>query len=325
MFFLPLLLRQLPPEAAHTVALLLLRIYQILLPLFPRPHPKASVSIRVPPRYALRFPSRLGLAAGFDKQAELCSAMSALGFGFVEVGTVTPLPQEGNPKPRIWRVKPQSLVNHLGFNSVGLVEFKKNLSRHRRRTQGPVFANVGKNKATSHEEALQDYRQCLEALESEVDGFVINISSPNTPHLRNLQSISFLQELASYVPQTKPTFIKLAPDLSDSEMTTLLEFLKQEPWLAGVVLTNTSRSLAEGRGFAFGGLSGPPLLARSLSCIERAASILKGEKIIIGVGGVSSLADAAQMRKKGADLIEIYTAFVYQGPRLVKEISSSLQ
>ncbi|MFM8270274.1 MAG: quinone-dependent dihydroorotate dehydrogenase [Pseudomonadota bacterium] len=319
--FISFLLLKLPPETAHALALFLLRIYQFIRTRFFSPIELGSFLIKIPPRYEIKLRSRLGLAAGFDKNAEVFPALLNLGFGFVEVGTVTPLPQGGNPPPRIWRVAPQALVNHMGFNSVGLKEFHRNLKKHKSRISAPVFANIGKNKATPIEDALSDYEQCIGALRNLVSGFVVNISSPNTPGLRELQSMSFLQSLAPILPSDKPTFIKLAPDLTKPEFEELCDCILSNERISGVVLTNTSRALSEIRGFSKGGLSGPPLLSTSLDWVEKARSIFKGKKMIIGVGGVSSLDEAQKMREAGADLVEIYTAFIYQGPKLVKEIT----
>jgi len=325
MAWISFLLRFLPPETAHAIALLGLKVYQSLRKRFGKSPTIYQVSLSIPPKFQLAFSSRLGLAAGFDKQAEVFPALGFLGFGFVEVGTVTPLPQRGNPKPRIWRVGSQSLVNQMGFNSVGLREFKNNIQKNRRFSQVPVFANVGKNKNTEPEKALNDYHTCIEALEDCVDGFVINISSPNTPALRDLQNTRFLESLKSVLSKEKPTWIKLAPELSSSEFVELIEFIKEDPLLAGVVLHNTSSELALERGFERGGLSGPPLFSRTLERVEEAASILRGKKTLVGVGGISSVKDAIKMKSCGADLIEIYTSFIYQGPKLVREISSSLK
>lgn len=319
------LLLKLPPETAHSIALLFLKIFQILFwYLFPK-KTLSKISIKVPPHHQLKIRSRLGLAAGFDKQAEVFPALSYLGFSFIEVGTVTPKAQPGNPKPRIWRVAPQSLINHLGFNSEGLTVFESNIRKLKARALCPVLANIGKNKETTPENALQDYEACLSSLNDCVDGFVINVSSPNTPGLRDLQSIPFLSGLVPLLPNEKPSFLKLSPDISLEQLKELCEFIKREPKLGGVVLTNTSRSLAEKRGFSAGGVSGPPLLSLSLDFVEEAKEILKKNKTIIGVGGISSPEDAQKMIRAGADLIEIYTAFVYQGPQLIREINQVLR
>ena len=321
--FLSSLLLKLPPETAHAIARFFLRLFQFAKKMCGFRIESGPFLIKIPPHHEFKVRSRLGLAAGFDKNAEMFPGLLHFGFGFVEVGTVTPLPQAGNPTPRIWRVAPEALINHMGFNNVGLKDFQKNLRKYRSGIEAPVLANIGKNKATPSELAIGDYEQCIQALRDLVSGFVINISSPNTPGLRDLQSVSFLQSLVSILPDDKPSFIKLAPDLSQPEFEELCQFVLNTDRLSGVVLTNTSRSLSEMRGFSQGGLSGPPLLTTSLDWVERARSVFQGRKIIIGVGGVSSLEDAQKMREAGADLVEVYTAFVYQGPRLIREITKT--
>lgn len=318
------LLLKLPPELAHSIAVFFLKSYQLFKKHLSCPIEVKQILIKVAPNHELKFLSRLGLAAGFDKNAEVFPALFHLGFGFVEMGTVTPLPQPGNPRPRIWRVAPNALVNHMGFNSIGLRAFKRNVERHRPQVQAPIFANIGKNKETPLDKAGDDYKQCIEELRSLVEGFVINISSPNTPGLRDLQSVSFLKALVPILPEDKPNFIKLAPDLTHSEFEELCLFVSETANVSGVVLTNTSRLISKERGFAQGGFSGPPLLSISLAWIERAHRIFKGKKTIIGVGGVSSAGDALRMREAGADLVEIYTSFVYQGPKIVREITKAL-
>jgi len=315
------LLLKFPPETAHEIARVFLRLYQLIKKIFRVRIEPGPFLIKIAPHYDFKLRSRLGLAAGFDKNAEMFPALLHFGFGFVEIGTVTPLPQAGNPRPRIWRVAPEALINHMGFNNVGIKEFQKNLQKYRSWANAPILANIGKNKTTPSELAIKDYEQCIQALQGLVSGFVINISSPNTPGLRDLQSVSFLQSLVPLLPLDKPSFIKLAPDLTKSECEDLCQFVLNSERLSGVVLTNTSRALGEIRGFSQGGLSGPPLLATSLDCVENASAIFKGRKTIIGVGGVSSFEDALKMREAGADLVEVYTAFVYQGPKLIREIT----
>lgn len=314
-----------PPEFAHFCVILFLKIYQNILRFFISKRLPSKVTIQIAPHHSLKVNSRLGLAAGFDKQAEVFPALSYLGFGFIEIGTVTPLPQPGNPKPRIWRVAPESLINHFGFNSVGLDAFHANIRRLKSWARCPILANIGKNKLTPVERAIDDYQKCLVALRDCVDGFVVNLSSPNTPGLRDLQSTQFLSDLSPLIPQNKPCFIKLSPDISMAQLKELCDFIQKESRLSGLVLVNTSRALSEKRGFQMGGLSGPPLFSLSLDFMEEAKEILKNSKTLIGVGGISSPEDAKLMIKSGADLIEIYTAFIYQGPKCVKEISQALR
>lgn len=271
----------------------------------------------------LAFRGRVGLAAGFDKNAEACASLLGLGFGFVEVGTVTPEPQPGNPTPRVWRVGEQGLINHLGFNSVGLREFLHNLRARRAVVpRGCVLANIGKNKLTPDEDAISDYVKCFTALRADVDGFVVNLSSPNTPGLRDLQSEKFLEKLAAIVPADKPVLIKFAPDLDNAKLEALCSWVCNESRFAGVVVTNTSRAIAQNEfGREAGGYSGPLLFERSLECVRVARKGLGTKKILIGVGGVDSLERAEKMREAGADLIEIYTSFIYRGPAIVDELS----
>ena len=322
-------LLKLSPETAHHAVILLLKVYQFVRTIFKPTLPSPSVEtqvlgIHIPPSFSFPVSTRLGLAAGFDKQAEVFSALSYLGFGFIEVGTVTPEAQEGNPKPRIWREKDHTLINHLGFNSVGLNRFSQNLKHGLRYPHAPLWANIGKNKNTPEEEAVRDYEKCFEMLEPWVDGFVINLSSPNTPGLRDLQNEKFLGELLKVMPFEKPNFLKLSPDLEEKEFLNLCEFVLREPLTSGLILTNTSVILREKFGYQLGGLSGPPLFEKSLSWVKLAREVFKEKKLIVGVGGISSALDALRMREAGADLVEIYTAFVYQGPEVVKKIRNVL-
>jgi dihydroorotate dehydrogenase len=314
----------LPPELAHRLAMCGLRVAQwCVYRFFPAAHQRPRLQIHVPAMPRL-FPGRLGLAAGFDKGAEAFAILQRLGFDFVEVGTVTPEPQAGNPRPRLWRHPPDALVNHMGFNNPGLEVFERHLARYRADLRKPLLANIGKGRSTPNENALDDYRRGFTALEKWVDGFVVNLSSPNTPGLRDLQNTAFLEAIAPLVPTERPVWIKLAPDLSDTELSALCEMIRREPRFSGVVLTNTSRHLAELRQAPQGGLSGRPLLERALECVGLARSILSSKKAIVGVGGVFSGDDALRMRRAGADLIEIYTGFVYRGFSLVREIQQAL-
>lgn len=315
-----------PPELSHLLVIHLLKIYQWLGLLFFRKRPiKVLYTLQLTSGESLRFPNRLGLAAGFDKNAEVPWALMELGFGFVEVGTVTPRPQPGNPRPRVWRLTPDALVNHFGFNSCGLDAFKSHLLKCRSKIRAPVLANVGKNKDTPLENAVNDYRLCIETLEDSVDGFVINISSPNTPGLRSLQSLPFLQDVVRVFSSKKPTWLKLSPDLDVEEFVKICDWVRDEVRVIGLVVANTSSILAQERGFLKGGLSGSPLFERNLKWVEQGRRVLGNKKNIIGVGGVSSLKEAQAMRESGADLVEVYTAFVYQGPQVIREISRHLQ
>lgn len=270
--------------------------------------------------------SRLGVAAGLDKNAEVFLALRSFGFGFAEVGSVTPKPQAGNSKPRLWRVGDRALVNHFGFNSVGVQAFRNNILRHRSYCRDfPLFANVGKNKDTSNDQALDDYAICVRSLSDIVDGFVFNLSSPNTPGLRDLQTPEFLAQLAALLPVGRFGFVKFSPDLEDPELARLCDVIRQEPRWTGAVVANTSPKLARQLySFEQGGLSGAPLFTRALDCARIARENLGPHKVLIGCGGIVSKLTAMRMREAGADLIEIYTAFVYGGPKVVREISSAL-
>lgn len=312
-------LLRLDPEAAHAVVRRLLMLYQSVFPWRREIGKRELIEIESLP--GLKFTSRVGMAAGFDKQAEFYAALARLGFGFVEVGTVVPLPQEGNPKPRIFRLPGNHLTNHLGFNSVGLAVFQRNLLRHRKQMEGfPIFANIGKNRATPESHAIEDYRLSFEALQAFVDGFVVNLSSPNTPGLTELQNLSFLESLKKIAPKKLPVLLKFSPDLEDGELRKLFEFIRDERAFRGVVLGNTSRARAEAHGFKQGGLSGPELFPRTLQMVKLARSILPQEKTVIGVGGVRSRTDVKALLEAGADLIEIYTGFIYGGPAILSTL-----
>jgi dihydroorotate dehydrogenase len=320
-FFVLKFLHALPPEWAHTVAVFFLRwkqkLYQRLL------GRRVMRLPRVQTPCGLECGNRLGLAAGFDKNAESFPALAALGFGFLEVGTVTPLPQSGNPKPRLFREPNGALVNRMGFNNCGLHEFKAHLVNLRPLVQGiPILANIGKGKETPLEKAIEDYQKGFQFLLGNVDGFVVNVSSPNTPSLVKLQSRSFIEAIAAIAPTEVPVWMKFSPDLDDEVVRELLGSIRDQKKIRGVVLANTSRTLAESRYPEGGGLSGTPLFRRSLELVKMARAVLGNQKTIVGVGGVSSLSDFKQMRDAGADLVEIYTAFIYQGPALVRKIAS---
>lgn len=308
---------RLPPETAHEIAIHSLKQFQAWGQVrLQQPNPVVVAGIR--------FPSRIGLAAGFDKNAEVFPAIARLGFGFAEVGTVTPLAQPGNPRPRIFRIREsKALVNQLGFNNHGLEKFRASLEALRPKAPGfPVLANIGKGKNTPVEQALSDYLMCARQVSAHCDGLVINISSPNTPGLRSLQEESFLERLSQQLPEGKPIFLKFAPDLSDTDLEALCRVVEREAKFTGVVVTNTSRALAQSIGVrSEGGLSGRPLFDRSLECVRIARRTLGLQKVVIGVGGIDSVDRARQMRRAGADLLEVYTAFIYEGPKLIEKLS----
>ncbi len=273
-----------------------------------------------------KLTNRLGLAAGFDKNAETFPALSLFGFGFIEVGSVTPIAQKGNARPRLWRIEGQGLINNMGFNNVGLKRFRENIQRYRSWVpELCLLASLGKNKQTPNEKACEDYRMLITQLKGLVDGFVINLSSPNTPGLVNLQSISFLEDLSCILEDLTPNLIKLSPDLDLKELREICSYIRASKRIAGVVLTNSSRKLAREMGWEAGAVSGPRLLPLCLERVAQAREICGNKKIIIGVGGIASVEDALLMRKAGADLIEVFTGFIYHGPKLVGEINRVME
>ncbi|MEN7551335.1 quinone-dependent dihydroorotate dehydrogenase [Rapidithrix thailandica] len=284
----------------------------------------------------LKFPSPVGLAAGLDKNAQLINILPAFGFGFIEIGTVTPKPQEGNPKPRLFRLKSDSaLINRMGFNNDGVDKILKRLKK--RRSNIIIGGNIGKNKVTPNEEAVNDYLTCFEALYDHVDFFTVNVSSPNTPNLRALQDkeplshlLFTLQKVNHTKANPKPIFLKIAPDLTHTQLDEIIEIV-EETQIAGVIATNTtinrhalktSKTTLDKIGN--GGLSGKPLNSRSTEVIRYIHKKSEGKVKIIGVGGIHSAEDAIEKLLAGASLVQIYTGFIYEGPDLVKEINKAV-
>ncbi|MDD0814610.1 quinone-dependent dihydroorotate dehydrogenase [Curvibacter sp. HBC28] len=308
-------------------------------------HAWASRRVSDPVQIAgLSFPNRIGLAAGLDKNARCIDALGALGFGFVEVGTVTPKGQPGNPKPRMFRL-PQSnaLINRLGFNNDGLEAFIANVKRARFRQAGgqPLLLglNIGKNAATPIEQATSDYLTCLDGVYPHADYVTVNISSPNTKNLRALQSDEALDQLLSALAARRaelqvqqkrrvPLFVKIAPDLDEAQIEVIAATLLRHG-MDGVVATNTtlSRDAVKGQQHAeeAGGLSGAPVLEASNRVIRRLRATLGRDYPIIGVGGVMSGADAVSKLEAGASLVQIYTGLIYRGPELVGEAARALK
>lgn len=285
----------------------------------------------------LRFPNRVGLAAGLDKNARCIDALGAMGFGFVEVGTVTPRGQPGNPRPRMFRLpQAQALINRLGFNNEGLDAFVANVRRSRFREQGRLLGlNIGKNAATPIEEATRDYLTCLEGVYPHADYVTVNISSPNTKNLRALQSDEALDALLSAVAARReelartharrvPLFVKIAPDLDEAQVDVIAATLRRHG-MDGVVATNTTiaRDRVQGLPHAqeTGGLSGGPLLEASNRVIAQLRAALGSGYPIIGVGGVLSAEDALSKLRAGADVVQIYTGLIYRGPELVDQVA----
>ncbi len=285
--------------------------------------------------FGLRFRNPVGLAAGFDKNAEWISELAAFGFGFIEIGTVTPLPQPGNEKPRMFRLpKDEALINRMGFNNQG-VEVAASRLRRKRPKGLIVGGNIGKNKATPNEEAVNDYLICFDALFDVVDYFVVNVSSPNTPGLRELQEkeplkkiLQTLQERNAGKPKPRPILLKIAPDLTDSQLDDIIEIVSVTG-IAGVVATNTTLARNGLRSPSAltteaGGLSGKPLTARSTEVIRYLVQQSGNAFPIIGVGGIHSAADALEKLDAGASLVQIYTGFIYAGPGLARRICRKL-
>ncbi|WP_418321047.1 quinone-dependent dihydroorotate dehydrogenase [Piscinibacter sakaiensis] len=288
----------------------------------------------------INFPNRLGLAAGLDKNGRCIDGLAAIGFGFIEVGTVTPKPQPGNPKPRMFRLpQAQALINRLGFNNDGLDAFIANVRQARFRANGGVLGlNIGKNATTPIENAVDDYLLGLDGVYPHADYVTINISSPNTKNLRELQSDAALdallgairersEELARLHDRTVPIFVKIAPDLDGEQVDVIAATLKKNR-IDGVIATNTTiarDAVAQlPHGNEAGGLSGAPVFEASNRVITQLRAALGAGFPIIGVGGVMSAADAVAKRKAGADLVQIYTGFIYKGPELVLQAAKAL-
>ena len=286
----------------------------------------------------LEFPNPVGLAAGLDKQAEHVGALAALGFGFLELGGVTPRPQPGNPQPRLFRIpEARALINRFGLNSVGVDVFLQNLKKHKK--EGIIGVNIGKNKDTPNEKAADDYVQCLEALYPHVDYVSLNVSSPNTAGLRDLQDADTLPALLATVTSAREKLrdrhgrnvalaLKISPDLDDDAIRSIAGILRREG-MDGVIATNATVARADveqyPNGVQTGGLSGEPLRERSTRIIRSLAAGLGGEIPIIGGGGIMAGADAVEKLDAGATLVQIYTGLIYRGPQLVAECVSACQ
>ena len=289
----------------------------------------------------LEFPNPVGLAAGFDKDGRHIEGLACLGFGFIEVGTVTPLAQAGNPKPRLFRLPgDRALINRMGFNNDGLEALVERLRKLRAKgiPQGIIIGgNIGKNKNTPNEEAERDYLRCFEALFPWVDYFVVNVSSPNTPNLRALQEkepltrlLSLLQEKNKAQEKPKPILLKIAPDLGDEQLAEIADIVRTTG-LAGVIATNTTISRSNLstpdqalENIGAGGLSGAPLRERATAVIRTLREKLGPDTVIIGVGGIDSAAAAQEKLLAGADLVQVYSGLVYEGPGLVRRFLRAL-
>ncbi len=289
-------------------------------------HPKLRREL-----FGIHFPNPVGLAAGFDKDAKLYKELSSFGFGFIEIGTLTPKPQAGNPKKRLFRLREdQALINRMGFNNEGV---EKAVTRLKKNKRVIVGGNIGKNKTTSNENAATDYLFCFESLFEYVDYFVVNVSSPNTPNLRALQDKEPLMQLLRTLqlanaekPKSKPILLKIAPDLTDAQLLDIIEIV-QETKIDGVIATNTTLSregLQSQNHSEVGGLSGKPLKTRATEVIRFLAAKSQNAFPIIGVGGIHSVDDALEKLEAGASLVQLYTGFIYEGPSLVKRINKAL-
>ncbi len=315
-------------EKAHRRALLALRLAtftvfgRLFLRVLYRPR-RVDTS-----RLGLTFPNPLGLAAGMDKNAQAMRGWETLGFGFIEVGGITEHEQMGNPKPRMFRSsKHKALVNRMGFNNLGSEKIASNLAKCKK-PGIPLFLNVGKSKSTSLEDAHLDYAKTVERCGSYVDGFVINVSSPNTPDLRKLQKDDDLARIIEAVQEysgMKPVLVKISPDLEDMQIKSIVDTAR-ELGCAGIVATNTTTSRPEESGIMLetGGLSGQPLKSRSTQVIRLIADHTEGEWPIIGVGGISSADDAWEKISNGACLVQIYSSMVFKGAGVIKEIVNGL-
>ncbi|THD65833.1 quinone-dependent dihydroorotate dehydrogenase [Robertkochia marina] len=281
--------------------------------------------------FGLKFKNPVGLAAGFDKDAKLFNELSDFGFGFIEIGTLTPKPQPGNPKKRLFRLKAdQAIINRMGFNNGGVEEAVERLKKNKGVLIG---GNIGKNKVTPNEQAVNDYILAFNALFDHVDYFVVNVSSPNTPNLRALQDkepltnlLNTLQSLNAKKETPKPILLKIAPDLNEDQLTDIIDIVS-DAGIAGVIATNTTigrEGLRDGNKEETGGLSGKPLTDRSTEVIRFLAEKSNKAFPIIGVGGIHSADDAIAKLEAGADLVQLYTGFIYEGPALIKAINKKL-
>jgi len=326
------------PENAHAVSVFLLKcilvipgVKTLLRNLFCLTDPRLELE-----KKGIRFPNRVGLAAGFDKDGTFFKQFQHLGFGFIEVGTVTPRAQPGNPKPRLFRLpEDEGLINRMGFNNQGVAALVKRLKS--RPENLVIGGNIGKNRDTPVENAVEDYLISFRELCRNVDYFAVNVSSPNTPGLRSLQEkepllklLGALKAEATLLSATQPILLKISPDLNQDELSDIIEIVKHTG-IDGVIASNTtlSRDGLESEihivhAIGQGGLSGKTLRARSTEMIRRLRSELGPDLLIIGVGGISSATDAIEKIEAGADLVQLYTGLIYEGPGLVKEINKKL-
>ena len=321
------------PEKVHNFTFLLFKIFLnipfvgfLVQKIYSVDNKKLSKKL-----FGIEFKNPVGLAAGFDKNAKLYNELSRFGFGFIEIGTVTPIAQAGNPKKRLFRLtNDQGIINRMGFNNDGMHKIASRLKKNKNILIG---GNIGKNKATPNDKAVNDYLLCFNYLFDFVDYFVINVSSPNTPNLRELQNTNFLRVILDSLnkenlkkSKTKPILIKISPDLSKENLLEIVD-LAISLKIDGIIATNTtinrdnltSKNINES-----GGLSGKPLANKSNEVIRFISDKSNGKIPIIGVGGIHSAKDAIDKIKAGADLVQIYTGFIYEGPSLIKSINKAL-
>ncbi|MEC9108594.1 MAG: quinone-dependent dihydroorotate dehydrogenase [Bacteroidota bacterium] len=321
------------PEKVHNFTFLLFKIFLnipfvgfLVQKIYSVDNKKLSKKL-----FGIEFKNPVGLAAGFDKNAKLYNELSRFGFGFIEIGTVTPIAQPGNPKKRLFRLtNDQGIINRMGFNNDGMHKIANRLKKNKNILIG---GNIGKNKSTPNDKAVNDYLLCFNYLFDFVDYFVINVSSPNTPNLRELQNTNFLRVILDSLnkenlkkSKTKPILIKISPDLSKENLLEIVD-LAISLKIDGIIATNTtinrdnltSKNINES-----GGLSGKPLANKSNEVIRFISDRSNGKMPIIGVGGIHSAKDAIDKIKAGADLVQIYTGFIYEGPSLIKSINKAL-
>ena len=320
------------PERVHNISLLLLEyIYKSYLgKVFHK-----SISIKSTKQFDILFDNPIGLAAGFDKNADYLNFISNIGFGFIEVGTLTPKPQAGNPKPRVFRlIKDRAIINHLGFNNKGIDYALEKIKKYDRNI--PIGVNIGKNASTPIHNAFQDYEYCLRKSYSIADYITLNISSPNTKNLRDLQSgenikdfLSSIMNLHSNLKKVykkhTPLVVKIAPDVDSNTISDIVELIKQYD-VDGIICTNTTidkSTLDEESKNIQGGLSGKPLYDKSNKVLKEVSDLMDDSRTIIGVGGIDSAESAKEKFSLGADLLQIYTGLVYEGPNLLKKILES--
>jgi dihydroorotate dehydrogenase len=338
-FFIRPLLFLVDPEVIHHFTFSFLKFWcrvpgvrTILSWIYTYKHPKLEKTL-----FGVRFPNPVGLAAGMDKDARMIDEFSALGFGFIEIGTITPKAQPGNDKPRLFRLPADgALINRMGFNNKGAEHAAERLKD--RRPGVVVGGNIGKNKVTPNEDAIKDYEMSFEVLYPYVDYFVVNVSSPNTPGLRDLQEkeplkklLTGMKTLSNTKERPKPVLLKIAPDLTMTQLDDIVEILR-ESGTDGVIATNTTIS-REGlktpadvvSKIGAGGLSGKPVRERSTEVIAYLRAKMGQGYPIIGVGGIMNADDAMEKLKAGADLVQIYTGFIYEGPGFVKRILKKIK